>query len=177
MLCFEPEKVLFLHKTPDIKRQTYCSCISQLLLTSSLKGFSATTCAIKKTHKNNNNKNNRKKLQLVPISKILFCFIYLSLHDLSSHSWGSSAPIFGNVLIPASRVEKDFNHLSPKRDSLQAHTEARKDGYVHWWTSSSILPGWGDSLPVFSQSLLTWSWRGAGKHGCCALLPAQQQCR
>lgn len=47
-----------------------------------------------------------------------------------------------------------FNHLSPKRvpDSLQAHTEARGGGLEDLtWRYSSVLPGWGESLPGFPE--------------------------
>ena len=107
-------------------------------------------------------KKTRKKLLLVLISspRYFFCFSHLSLHDLASHCWGSSAPVFGNVLIPANNVWKRIlttclpkeTHIPSRPTQRQGRIGTYTGGLEDMtWRYSSILPGWGDSLPGFPE--------------------------
>lgn len=119
---------------------------------SSLKGVSVTTCAIK----------NEKETPITShlISKLFFYFIHLSLHDLASHCWGGSAPIFGNVPIPASSLWKGIlTTCLTKETQTPSKATSREEMMGTYlggledltWRYSSVLPGWEDSLPGFPE--------------------------
>lgn len=75
---------------------------------------------------------------------------------MTSHCWGRSAAIFGNVPIPASSVWKGILTIClPKETQIPSRPTQRQEKMGTYiaglkdlsWRCSSILPGWGDSLP------------------------------